>query len=345
MESVESLLEIAGQVAELTNAKIAQIQSITNRSRMLALNATIEAHSVGDAGRGFIVVAGEMKSISDEITKLASSLQGDLKEELKQLSSHATLASSELRKVRGDRLADLAHNAVEIADRNLYERTCDVRWWATDQAVVDCAADPSSEDKRRHASQRLSVILQSYTVYLDLWIADTEGNIIANGRPDRYRRVSGLNVAQSQWFKDAMATRDGDCFAVADIASEPALNGAVTATYSTAIRSGGQNNGETIGALGIFFDWNDQGQAIVDGVSLTPEEREYTTCLLIDSQHRIIASSDRRGMLTDSFPIDRQRGERGHFETNTGDLVGYALTPGYETYRGLGWYGVIVQRG
>ncbi len=24
-------------------------------------------------------------------------------------------------------------------------------------------------------------------------------------------------------------------------------------------------------------------------------------------------------------------------------MVGFALTPGYETYKGLGWYGVILQ--
>src|SRR6266571_2758733 len=42
---------------------------------------------------------------------------------------------------RGERMVDLALNAIELIDRNLYERTCDVRWWATDSAVVDCAAD------------------------------------------------------------------------------------------------------------------------------------------------------------------------------------------------------------
>lgn len=30
--------------------------------------------------------------------------------------------------VRGSRLVDLALNAIEIMDRNRYERTCDVRW-------------------------------------------------------------------------------------------------------------------------------------------------------------------------------------------------------------------------
>ena len=30
--------------------------------------------------------------------------------------------------------------AVSDMDRNLYERSCDVRWWATDAAVVDAIA-------------------------------------------------------------------------------------------------------------------------------------------------------------------------------------------------------------
>lgn len=343
MESVEYLLDIAGRVAKLTNDRIGQIHGITRRSRMLALNAAIEAHSVGDAGRGFVVVADEMQSISGAIASLASSLQGELKDQLAQLSRHAGAASQELRDVRGERMADLAHNAVEIADRNLYERSCDVRWWATDTAVVDCAADPASAERRAFASHRLGVILQSYTVYLDLWITDTAGRVIANGRPDRFPGAVGLDASGASWFRDAMATNDGTSFAVADIRSEPALDDAVTAVYSTAIRVGGETDGEILGVLGIFFDWNAQAQAIVDGIRLTAEERARTRCLLIDSRRRVIASSDRRGVLTDTFPLDRSQGERGHY-AGDGEIIGYALTPGYETYRGLGWYGVIVQR-
>jgi hypothetical protein len=33
----------------------------------------------------------------------------------------------------------------------------------------------------------------------------------------------------------------------------------------------------------------------------------------------------------------------GNYRDETGSLIGFALTPGYETYRGLGWYGVIIQ--
>ena len=31
------------------------------------------------------------------------------------------------------------------------------------------------------------VILGAYTVYLDLWLCDLDGKVIANGRADRFR--------------------------------------------------------------------------------------------------------------------------------------------------------------
>jgi hypothetical protein len=343
MESVDRLLEVTDSVTAVTDDKISRIQGITRRSRMLALNAAIEAHRFGTEGRGFAVVADEMKEISAEIAALASSLQGELKERLQSMGQYAESMLDEVRNVRGERVVDLAHNAIEIADRNLYERSCDVRWWATDAALVDCVADPASTAAREHASARLSVILNSYTVYLDLWVADVNGRVIATGRPDRYRRAQGLNVSRQQWFRDALATRDGGAFAVADIDVEPALDNAMVATYSTAIRQGGEANGAVIGVLGIFFDWEAQAQAIVDGVRLTPEERARTRCLLVDSRHRIIAASDGQGVLTNSFLLKTSTGPQGHYDAD-GAVVGYAKTPGYETYRGLGWYGVIVQR-
>ena len=50
--------------------------------------------------------------------------------------------------------------------------------------MVDCALAPSPENAA-HASRRLGVILSSYTVYIDLWLCDLSGKVIANGRPDR----------------------------------------------------------------------------------------------------------------------------------------------------------------
>jgi hypothetical protein len=85
---------------------------------------------------------------------------------------------AEIQAVTG-RTKILALNAAELIDSNLYERTHDVRWWATDSAVVECLAH-SSDGAIAHATQRLGVILSAYTVYLDLWICDAKGRVIAS---------------------------------------------------------------------------------------------------------------------------------------------------------------------
>ena len=96
--------------------------------------------------------------------------------------------------------------------------------------------------------------------------------------------------------------------------------------------------------LGIFFDWAAQAQSVVDGVRLSPDERAVTRCLIVDAQRRILAASDRQGVLRETIALDTQGQKMGHAQGSDGVMVGFALTPGYETYQGLGWYGVLIQR-
>ena len=81
----------------------------------------------------------------------------------------------------------------------------------------------------------------------------------------------------------------------------------------------------------------------MEKVRLSDEERRCTRWLLIDSQQRIIAASDGRGILSESFPLISSGKTSSFYRDSHGSLVGFALTPGYESYKGLGWYGVIVQ--
>ena len=336
----EEIVELSERVGLLAKQKTGDIQQITNQSKILALNAMIEAARAGDAGRGFSVVASEMKNISTQISDVAQQLEQELAAEASRLED---LGRRIVRELRGERLVDLSLNAIEIIDRNLYERTCDVRWWATDKAVVDCATDPSA-DNAGHCTERLGVILSAYTVYLDIWICDRNGVVLANGRPDRYPNVRGARVSSEEWFKKASATQSGNDFAVVDVAPIPLLDDAVTAAYSTAIRENGQLDGAACGVIVVHFDWTPQAQTVVDGVRLTPEERDRTRVLLLDSSHRIIASSDHQGVLSETQTLRTDGAPRGSYEDKSGNTVSFALTPGYETYRGLGWYGCIVQR-
>jgi hypothetical protein len=337
MTQPERIIELSRHVSDVAEGKINEINTITRETRILALNALIESARAGESGRGFGVVANEVKTISDRITQISHQLSSELAGAIAELVS---LGQGLVHQVRGQRLSDLAFNMIEIIDRNLYERSCDVRWWATDAAAVDAVAKPSAESAA-HASQRLGVILNAYTVYLDLWIADASGRVVANGRPQKYGKVIGSNVAHTSWFKAAMATHTGDDYATFDVERAPLLDNAQVATYTTAIRESGAADGKPLGALGIFFDWQPQAQAIVQGSQLSAEERGFTRCLLLDSRHRIIAASDGNGVLAETFPLN-VRDKTGYF-ADAGKMIGYALTPGYETYRGLGWYGAIVQ--
>jgi len=340
MSQPEKIIELTRSVYEVANDKIRAIKEITGTTRILSLNALIEATRAGEAGRGFAVVANEVKRVSDGIIGITQSLEGELSSSIRDLMA---LGESLVRQLRGGRLVDLSLNMIEIIDRNLYERSCDVRWWATDSAVVDCLSNRTPESAS-YTSDRLGIILNSYTVYLDLWVADADGTVIASGRPGRYPNAIGSKVNHEQWFIDAMATGSGAEYSVADISVNHALGGASVATYGAAIREGGQESGQPIGALGIFFDWHPQADTVVKGLRLGAEEHDSTRALLLDQNFRVIASSDGKGVLTEVFPLKTNGAERGSYSDDHGHVVGFAVTPGYETYKGLGWYGVVIQR-
>ena len=339
LNTPERVVELASRAAELAASKSSAIKSITNQTRMLALNATIEAARAGDMGRGFGVVAAEVKTVSAEIARLASAMETELKQALDEVSAVGKRMAED---VRGQRMIDLCLNAIEIIDRNLYERTCDVRWWATDAAVV--AAVGGAERDRGEAQRRLGVILSAYTVYLDLWICGTDGRVLAHGRPDRYGAVHGTDVSGERWFTDALATTSGDDYAVADIARCAALGGAPVPTYAAAIREGGEARGRVIGVLGIHFDWEPQARAIVKGVRLSPAEAPRSRVLLVDARGRVLAASDEEGELSESLTVGARGQQSGTTRDANGTLLAFHRTPGYETYRGMGWAGVIIQK-
>ena len=80
------------------------------------------------------------------------------------------------------------------------------------------------------------------------------------------------------------------------------------------------------------------------GVRLSVEEWTRTRCLLVDARKRVIASSDDKGVLQEVLPLKVSDPKAGAYRPDADTLVAYALTPGYETYEGMGWYGVIVRK-
>jgi methyl-accepting chemotaxis protein len=95
---VDSIAETIGEVAA--------------RTRLLALNASIEAARAGDAGRGFSVVAQEVKALATQTASATSSIREQLSEITKAVASSASIVGD--MRASFERIGEVAH-AVEQA--------------------------------------------------------------------------------------------------------------------------------------------------------------------------------------------------------------------------------------
>lgn len=339
-DSVEDIARYVNDLSSMLTDAIDEISDINANTRLLALNARIEAARAGSAGAAFSVVAGEVQSLSEKTSGVANELATRTRQSIAELSD--IIGTS----VRGTRLSDIALTNIDLIDRNLYERSCDVRWWATDSSVVDALSHNTSE-AHHFASHRLGVILNAYTVYVDLVLADMTGRIIANGRPNQFKSI-GRSVADQEWFCTALRTKSGDEFGFQTAHRNELINGQSALVYSCGVRGNGLANGKMLGVLGIVFNWEALAQTIVKNVPLAAAEKATTRCAIVDGAGKVLADSWDKHLI-DTLDIaaipDVFTRKKGFFVTSYEGrecCIGYAQAPGFETYT-TGWYSLVIQ--
>ena len=341
LTNTERVVAIISQLMTTVGCAINEIRSINENTKLLALNARIESARFGEKGAAFGVVAKEMQGLSGRTALVASEMSTDTKRSIEQLMS---LISGN---VLGTRLADIALNCLDLIDRNLYERTCDVRWWATDASIVDAISNPSPQT-HAHASKRMGIILNAYTVYSDLVLVDNQGVVVANGRPEQFTSLD-RDESDSSWFRQSQLSRTGDEYGFQSAHGSSLADGNPSLIYSCSVRTMGQANGAFLGALGVVFNWNSFANAIFSGLPLDDVERQRTVAYIVEHDGSIVACS--KPIPSDyRFPIQRypylMSGEEKYVqETVEGKdyCVAHAKAPGFETYS-TNWHAFLVQQ-
>jgi methyl-accepting chemotaxis protein len=150
---VNGLTEVAGKVAGV----LGLIRDIASKTNLLALNATIEAARAGDAGRGFNVVATEVKSLAKQTTDATAEIETQIAG-VQRTAQEAAAAISEITSVisgmnesTGAIFAAVTQQSAATQEivRNVTEATAKTREVASVIGEVKSAADTTGERSDR----------------------------------------------------------------------------------------------------------------------------------------------------------------------------------------------------
>lgn len=122
LEAINQIDSSSKDIAEI----IKIIDSISNQTNLLALNANIEAARAGDAGKGFTVVATEVRLLADQSSQAVKSISEIIKESLIRVEQGKKIAydtSNKLNEIvkSTEETAKLTNIILEVSEK---QKTC-----------------------------------------------------------------------------------------------------------------------------------------------------------------------------------------------------------------------------
>ena len=212
--------------------------------------------------------------------------------------------------------------AMDLMDRNLYERANDCRWWALTPVLAQALSDPGSVSA---ALECLKHIQSLYTVYTNIVLLNCDGQIVCDSAEQVHADYVPLDT---HWLKQTLQLKNQAHYCVSAFEPSPLYQDRPTYIYSAAIFENADYPTQAIGAIALVFDSEPQFEAILN--ESMGDSRHKAFAFIVDEQQKVISSTTHsyidQGKLTLPLPIEskfrKQKTELGYFEVD-GRLIAY----------------------
>ncbi|MCR1816328.1 chemotaxis protein CheW [Aliarcobacter butzleri] len=199
----------------------------------------------------------------------------------------------------------LSSLAIDIMDRNLYERANDCRWWALNSYFKEALDDYSTiSEKKEELSSILKYINDLYTVYSNLIIFDKNGKIIAVSN-EKEQYLIGKILTQD-WIEKTLTLKDTSKYCVSKFEKTNLYENESTYIYCSAIRSFKDDN-DVVGGIAIVFDSSAQFYTMLDEIlpkDVYGNKQKGVYAFFTDKNKQIIATTSTNFEVNSYLDID-----------------------------------------